>query len=133
MPCPEGPLRYRGNTSQSLREILHPAVRSPTGLKFFLPGPTKQYIDPAHRRDMSHVVVHHGTHLLKMHLYLKRILSEQQRFHGLDARSRRRLCCASFAIAGKAAIGVDPNQDIPGILLSATAERLVIFTFFTWV
>src|SRR5260370_42102459 len=43
LPCREGPPRYRGSTSQSLREIRHLAALLPTGLEFCLPGPTRQY------------------------------------------------------------------------------------------
>src|ERR1700680_3073662 len=63
---------------------------------------------------MSHVVVHHRTHLLKMNLYLKWILSKQQWFYGLDACSRHWPCRARLTVAGQPAIGVDANQAVPG-------------------
>src|SRR5260370_37695860 len=43
MPCPEGPLRYRGSTSQSLPEIRHLTAHLLTCPEFCLPGPTMRY------------------------------------------------------------------------------------------
>src|SRR5260370_30165519 len=74
------------------------AYRSAEDLSCQIP---QRDVDTAHRWDVSHVVVHHGTHLLKMNFNLEWILSHKQWFDGLDPRPCDRPRCSSFAISGQ--------------------------------
>ena len=63
---------------------------------------------------MCAISMHQRRHIVEVHLNQQRVLRDQQTFHRLDARPHHRARGPRIAIAGQAAIGVDPDKAIAG-------------------
>ncbi len=68
---------------------------------------------------MSDVVVHQRAHLLEVDFDGQRVFADQERLHGFDTGPGDGPGGSRFSVAGKAAVGVDPDEAVPCYVVQA--------------